>query len=112
MADNDMELDMELDTDNVFTLEDEDGNKTDFVVVDGLEHNGKNYFMLVKLEDYNSDSDEMEYIVLKAVLDDEGNECYQEIEDEDEFNEVYEIFDERISDSEDIERIEGIEDEE
>ena len=49
----------------VLSLTDEEGNVTDFVVIDGVESEGSLYLALVEKEDM--ENEESEYIVLKVI---------------------------------------------
>ena len=101
----------DIDRDEIITLDDEDGNSINFVVIDGVEYNGKNYLALVEEEHY--DDDECEFTILRVDEQscDDGCECdddcccggeyvFSTIEDEDEFNAVMELLEEKL-DSED-----------
>jgi len=97
----------DIDRDEIITLHDEDGNEINFVVIDGVEYNGKNYLALVEEEHY--DDEECEFTILRVdeqecnhdhECDDECcccDECtLSTIEDEDEFNEVLKLFEEKL----------------
>lgn len=101
----------EIEKDEVLTLTDEDGKEINFVVVDGVEYQGKDYLALVEEEHF--EDDECEFIILR-VDETEGDDCtLSTIESEEEFNEVLRRFEEKLDDEEFIidEDPEGDEDE-
>ena len=75
-----------------YTLTDEEGNETDFQVIDGAEYNGKTYLMLIEAE--AADDDSADAMILR--LDEEGEEeILSTVDDEDEFNAVAKLFEEQ-----------------
>ncbi|MBQ2881050.1 MAG: DUF1292 domain-containing protein [Clostridia bacterium] len=94
--------------DDIVTLYDEDGKETDYVVVEGIEYNGKCYLALVEAANINDE--ECEFIILR--MDDDDSEeggLLSTIEDEDEFNAVMEAFDAKLDEEYDLEVEDGIE---
>ena len=84
------------DHDDIITLYDEDGNETDFLVVDGVEYNGTMYLALV--EEEHADDDECEFVILRA--DTDGDEdILSTIDDEEEFTEVMKLLDAKLDES-------------
>ena len=78
--------------DDIITLTDEEGNETDFQVIDGVEYNGKTYLMLIEAE--AADDDSADAMILR--LDEEGEEeILSTVDDEDEFNAVAKLFEEQ-----------------
>lgn len=70
----------------VVTMTDEDGQETDFFVVDGIDYQDTKYLLLVKAEDF--DNDEAEAFIFKEVEVD-GEECiYEPVEDDAEYNKI------------------------
>ena len=97
----------DIERDEIITLRDEDGTDKNYVVVDGVEYNGKDYLALVEEAQYNEEK--CEFIILR-VDESVGDECIlATIEDEDEFNEVMALLDEKLDDEEFV--IDGEEDE-
>ena len=93
--------------DDIVTLYDEDGQQTDYVVVSGVEYNGKTYLALV--EAANFDEEECEFTILRMDEDDsEEGGVLSTIDDEDEFNAVMEAFDEKLDEEYDLEVEDGI----
>lgn len=85
-------------TPELFELIDEHGNKRNFELVDAAELNGEQYFaMLPAIEDENFLNTNLELIILK-VIEENGEEVLASIDDDNEFEEVYNYF---INDIED-----------
>ncbi|MBE6899840.1 MAG: DUF1292 domain-containing protein [Ruminococcaceae bacterium] len=78
------------------TLVDENGKETEFEIVDSLVTENNEYFALIPTETAeNVDSDDGELVILKVVEED-GEEFLEPIEDDDEYNEISEIFIDRL----------------
>lgn len=81
---------------NVIVLVDEDGEEVEFEYIDNIELNGSEYVVLMPMvvdEDQSEEEiNEEEVVILKVDQDDEGVESFVSIEDEDELNEVFEVF--------------------
>ena len=82
----DEELTEEFET---LILTDEDGIDTEFMVVDSLECDGNSYILV--LEAALIDDEDAEAMILKKVKED-GEDSYELIEDDDEFNKVADLF--------------------
>lgn len=95
----DKELEMDIGED-LLTLVDEDGVEHQFEVVDSAELDGENYMALVPVFDKPEEllEDSGELVILKIVEED-GEEFLEAIEDETEFDKVGDFFMERLSDS-------------
>ena len=79
-------------TTELMELVDEHGVKRCFELIDTMELGGEQYFaFIISEEDENFIFDEGGIVILKAVEED-GVEFFDSIEDDDEFNEVYEAF--------------------
>ena len=92
----------------IITLFDDDGNQSNYIIVDGVEYNGKVYLALVAEEE--ADQDECEFLILRA---DQGGdeELLTTIEDENEFNEVMKLLDAKLEEDDSDYEIEGVADE-
>lgn len=84
------------DGNDTVTLYDEDGNALEFAIIDGVEYNGDFYLALVDVEQLNDEK--CEFLILKKDKDD--HELLVTIDNEDEFNTVMEIFDEKLDEYE------------
>ena len=72
------------------TLVDGNGKETEFEIVDSLVTENNEYFALIPVETAeNVDSDDGELVILK-VVEENGEEFLDEIEDDDEFAEISE----------------------
>ena len=88
---------------DIVSVVDEDGEEHTFEELDRIETDDARYVALLPVYDEAEDilDDDGELIILKA--NEEDGETYLEpIEDEDEFNEIGSIFEERLSDLFDI----------
>ena len=75
---------------NLVQLQDENGNDLNFEHLMTLEHEG-NYYVLLEATEDMDDCKEGEAVILKIIRDEESDEdVYATIEDEDEFNAVFE----------------------
>ena len=85
------------------TLVDENGKETEFEIVDSLVSDNNEYYALIPVETAeNVDSDDGELVILK-VVEENGEEFLDEIEDDDEYESIAEIFMERLEDLYDFE---------
>ena len=81
---------------DILTLVDEDGTEHEFEVVDSLVTDDNEYFALIPTETAeNLSSDDGELVILK-VVEDNGEAFLEPIEDDDEFEEISEIFMDRL----------------
>ena len=79
--------------DNIITLTDENGVDMDFMYMDCIEYQNKEYLALLPAEDGSN-----EVVILEIEPVDEENENYISVEDEATLNAVYGIFKERFQD--------------
>ena len=77
----------------ILSLTDENGNETQFVYLDCIEYEGKEYLVLLPAED-----DSAEIVILEIEPVDEENENYLAVEDQATLDAVYAIFKERFKD--------------
>ena len=73
---------------NLIQLQDENGKDVDFELVMTLEHEGERYIVLEATEDMD-DCKQGEAIILKVIQDENGDDVYATIEDEAEFQAVF-----------------------
>ena len=78
---------------SILTLTDENGADVEFEYLDCIEYQGKEYLVLMPLEE---DSDEIVILEIEPV--DEENENYLAVEDEAVLNAVFGIFKEKYQD--------------
>ena len=87
MTENDDELMEEFET---VTLTDEDGCEIEFAIIDSLENEGNTYILAVETQ--MLDDDESEAELFKKVKTDDGEDAYEIIEDDTEFDRIAELF--------------------
>lgn len=79
--------------DSILTLTDENGEEMQFEYMDCIEYQGKEYLILMPLEEESA-----EIVILEIQPVDEENENYLAVEDEAVLEAVYGIFKERYKD--------------
>ena len=77
----------------ILTLTDENGEEIDFEYLDCLEYQGKEYLILLPV-----DEAETQIVILEIEPVDEENENYLAVTDEDTLTAVYSIFKEKYKD--------------
>ncbi len=87
----------------ILILIDEEGEEHEFELLAELEIEDEKYRVLVPFDDEEADEDEDEFevVILKVVVDEEGNEFLSDIEDDEEWEKVADAWQE-LADSEDI----------
>ena len=78
---------------SILTLTDENGNDVDFEYMDCIEYEGKEYLVLMPVEDESG-----EIVILEIEPVDEENENYLSVDDEAVLNAVFGIFKEKYAD--------------
>ena len=86
--------DLEMELEDVIVLEDEDGNEIEFELGDKLVYEGKEYVVLLPLEEDDNGILILEY---QEGGDEEGD-LYLDVEDEDVLNAVFDMFKEKYAD--------------
>lgn len=86
------------------TITDEDGNDIELELVDALEHNGQTYmaFFPAVEEDAEEDGEEYGLVILKSIFEN-GEELLSTLDSDEELNEVYDLFMERLLEDDDEE---------
>ena len=85
--------------DNIIELTDENGVVEEFIHLDTAEIEGIYYVALTPYVPDADEDDEEEIIIMKIVDDGEGNEILSCVEDDDELNCAFEIFQQRYEES-------------
>ena len=80
----------------VFTLTDESGKESQFELIGTTESDGFTYMAMTPIEE-NTD----EYVILKVVKDENGEDMLETIDDDDEFEKIADIFDDMLFSEED-----------
>ena len=78
---------------SILTLTDDNGNDVDFEYLDSIEYSGKEYLVLMPMEE-----EATEIVILEIEPVDEENENYLAVEDEGVLNAVFGIFKEKFQD--------------
>lgn len=89
---------MSEERDDLIVLVDEDGEETEFEHIDTIEMRGNEYVVLMP---YNADdeekaNDEEEVVILKIDHGEDGEDSFVTVEDEEELDDVFEEFKNRI----------------
>jgi putative Holliday junction resolvase len=93
--------------DEIVTLTDEEGQDHEFVLVDVLELNEREYAILLPFDDATEESggagdeDEMEAVILRIEKDANGEEQLAEIEDEQEWQSVVDAYEAMLDEGDD-----------
>ncbi len=90
-------MDNEMIEYDVYTLTDEEGNQTEFRLLESCEFEGHVYRALAPIDEEGNDVGD-EYVILRCEADEDGEECLVTIEDDDEFDSVADIFDDNFAD--------------
>ncbi len=90
---------------DIITLIDEDGVEAEYEHIDTLEYNNNTYFALIKLEPTQDEilEDEDLLVILKLVIDENGDQLLATIDDDTEYDEVASRFEENLEDYYEIE---------
>jgi uncharacterized protein YrzB (UPF0473 family) len=95
--DNEVEMEeMEIE---VYTLTDEDGKESDFELIGRHESDGQSYVALVPIGEDGEEIDDDEeggFVILKVVEEENGEEGFVEIEDDEEFDRIADIFEDEL----------------
>ena len=82
-----------MDEQNILVLSDDMGGEAEFEILDLVEYEGKEYAVLLPL-----DENDTGIVILEMTVIDEENADYADVEDEDILNAVFEIFKEEHKD--------------
>ena len=84
------------------TIIDDDGEEFELEVLDTMDYNGQTYTAFLPA---NMDEDDPDYgiIILRSVIDENGDEIFESIDDDDELQDVYEHFSVLLFDDEEDE---------
>ena len=86
---------MLTESEEVITLVDEEGTEHDFTVIDIIEVDGSEYAILLPVEDENDEA-----VILKFAHDEDGNELLVDIEDDEEWEKVADVWEEMLNEEE------------
>ena len=79
------------------TITDEDGNDIELEFLDALEHKGQTYMAFYPAVEEGTDEDSEDYglVILKSIVEN-GEELLSTLDTDEELNEVYDLFMERL----------------
>ena len=84
---------------DIISLMDEEGNETEYEMIDAVELNGQTYVALLPLYENPEDIVEEDYqVVILKMVEEDGEEILLTINDEAEFDAVWQAFEDRLSD--------------
>lgn len=83
---------------DLYELEDENGNKQTFELLDAMEYEDEKYYALTPYYENGDEAleDSGDVVILKAEYDENNDEILASIEDDDEYEKIGQIFMERI----------------
>ena len=82
------------------TISDDDGAEFELEVLDTMDYNNQTFVAFLPADMDENDPD-YGIIILRSVLDENGEELFESIDDEDELQDVYEHFSRILFDDED-----------
>jgi putative Holliday junction resolvase len=93
-------MDMEMDTENIVELVDEDGQSVEFEHLQTIEYKGQSYVLLTAVEP-SDELGEDEVLILRIDLDESGEETYSSVDDEEIEEAVFQIYVDMVEDEDD-----------
>ena len=84
---------------DIYTLTDDEGNESEFELLGRHDEDGQSYVALAPIEeddDEEEDDEEGSFIILKVVVGEDGEEVFETIEDDDEFDRIADIFEDEL----------------
>ena len=84
------------------TIIDDEGNEFELELLDTIDYNGESFAAFLPT-DMDEDDPDYGIIILRSVLDENGDELFESIDDDDELQDVYEHFSVLLFDDEDEE---------
>ncbi|MBQ8000113.1 MAG: DUF1292 domain-containing protein [Ruminococcus sp.] len=82
-------------SDSIIILNDEDGNEVEMEYIDLVEYEGKEYIVLLPVEE---DADEVVILLIESYDEETDTEVYAPVEDDETLGAVYQIFKEKYKD--------------
>lgn len=81
-----------------YTLTDEEGNEIEFELIGVTEYKDNTYYAMIPVEDENKETDGFtEYVILRVDTDEDGETTLNTLEDDEEFDDVADLFDDMFS---------------
>ncbi len=92
---------------DIVTVVDDEGNQHEFEIIDAIETDEARYVALLPIyHDPSEMLDDSGELVILTVKEENGEDLLLPIEDDDEFEEIAEIFEERLSELYEIQEVE------
>ncbi|MGI5901336.1 MAG: DUF1292 domain-containing protein [Desulfitobacteriia bacterium] len=86
---------MDEDVYDIIVLDDDEGNKHEFIHLHTLEVDGSTYYVLLPVEEEEDvDDEEAEAIILKLEVSEDGEEMLVDIEDDEEWEKIADAWEE------------------
>ena len=79
------------DMSDIITIEDEDGTEYQLEYIDTMDYNGSTFHAYLPT-DIDPEDPDYGYIILRSVIDENGEELLESIDDDAELNDVFEHF--------------------
>ena len=83
---------------DIITLLDDDNNQHEFEIIDEVEYQGETFYALMPTDNNKFRVDDSQYYIFKVVEED-GEEFLDEVEDGEIFNALADIFEDRFNDT-------------
>ena len=83
-----------------YTLTDEDGGEIEFELIGSVEVQGVEYFAMIPADAADQAQDDggfCEYVILKKDKDENGDDMFVTIDDDEEFDNIADVFDDMFS---------------
>ena len=91
---------------DIITLEDDEGKEYTFEVLDRIETDDSRYIALLPVyDDAQKMLDDSGELIILKVVEQDGEESFEDIEDDDEYDMIVDAFTERLQDMFEIEEI-------
>lgn len=88
---------------DLISLSDEEGNEYNFEILDAVETDEGKYVALIPSKDEDNNSEEQDNLIIMKVYEEEnGDNYFEEIASDDEYETIADTFINRLSDSFDI----------
>ena len=81
---------------DIYTLTDEEGNESQFELIDEVEMDGVTYYALTELDAEGNQVSE-EYVILRLEREENGEEILISIDDDEEFDKIADYFDDKFN---------------
>ena len=85
------------DFEDIVVVCDDDGNEQEFEILDRIETDDNKKYVAMTPFTENDESDEADELIILRVIETEEENILEPIEDENEFNEIASIFEERLA---------------